>query len=73
LVAGLVGREGSVGIDFNAELIKTAQARAAAAEMENASFVVGDAAPAELAAALMLSSAGACCSLPGSPPRWCAG
>ena len=24
-------------------------------------------------AALMLSSAGGCCSLPGSPPRWCAG
>lgn len=49
LVADLVGREGTiVGIDFNAELICTAQARAAAAGMENVSFVVGDAASAQL-------------------------
>jgi ubiquinone/menaquinone biosynthesis C-methylase UbiE len=49
LVAGLVGREGTVvGIDFNAELIQTARARAAGAGIENVSFVVGDAASAEL-------------------------
>jgi SAM-dependent methyltransferase len=49
LAAGLAGREGTVvGIDFNAELIQTARARAAAAGMENVSFVVGDAASAEL-------------------------
>jgi tRNA/tmRNA/rRNA uracil-C5-methylase (TrmA/RlmC/RlmD family) len=47
LVAGLVGQEGTVvGIDFNSELIETAQARAAAAGIENVSFVVGDAASA---------------------------
>jgi SAM-dependent methyltransferase len=49
LVASLVGQEGMVvGIDFNAELIQTARARAAAAGMGNVSFVVGDAASAEL-------------------------
>jgi SAM-dependent methyltransferase len=49
LAAGLVGQEGTVvGIDFNAELIETARARAAAAGSENVSFVVGDAASAEL-------------------------
>jgi 2-polyprenyl-3-methyl-5-hydroxy-6-metoxy-1,4-benzoquinol methylase len=49
LAAGLAGREGTVvGIDFNAELIQTARARAAAAGMENVSFVVGDAASAGL-------------------------
>ena len=49
LVAVLVGQEGTVvGIDFNAELIGTARARAAAAGIENVSFVVGDAASAEL-------------------------
>jgi ubiquinone/menaquinone biosynthesis C-methylase UbiE len=49
LVAGLVGQEGTVvGIDFNAELIRTARARAEAARCEHVSFVVGDAASAEL-------------------------
>jgi SAM-dependent methyltransferase len=49
LAAGLVGQQGTVvGIDFNAELIETARARAAAAGSENVSFVVGDAASAEL-------------------------
>jgi 2-polyprenyl-3-methyl-5-hydroxy-6-metoxy-1,4-benzoquinol methylase len=49
LAAGLVGQEGTVvGIDFNAELIQTARARAAAAGIENVSFVVGDAAAVEL-------------------------
>ena len=49
LAAGLAGREGTViGIDFNAELIATARARAAAAGLENVSFVVGDAASVEL-------------------------
>lgn len=49
LVAGLVGQQGTVvGIDFNAELIQTARARAAAAGLENVSFVVGDAASVEL-------------------------
>jgi SAM-dependent methyltransferase len=49
LVAGLVGQEGTVvGIDFNAELTETARARALAAGIENASFVLGDAASAEL-------------------------
>jgi 2-polyprenyl-3-methyl-5-hydroxy-6-metoxy-1,4-benzoquinol methylase len=49
LVAGLVGQEGAVvGIDFNAELIETARARAAAAGCEHVSFVVGDAVSAEL-------------------------
>jgi protein-L-isoaspartate O-methyltransferase len=42
LVAGLVGQQGIVvGIDFNAELIQTACARAAAAGIDNVSFVVG--------------------------------
>jgi ubiquinone/menaquinone biosynthesis C-methylase UbiE len=46
---GLVGPEGpSWGIDFNAELIQTARARATAAGSENVSFVVGDAASAAL-------------------------
>jgi SAM-dependent methyltransferase len=49
LVADLVGREGTVmGVDFNAELIETARARAAAARLENVSFIVGDAASIEL-------------------------
>jgi SAM-dependent methyltransferase len=49
LVAGLVGQQGIVvGIDFNAELIETARARAAAAGIENVSFVVGDVALVEL-------------------------
>ena len=49
LAAGLAGREGAVvGIDFNAELIAAARARAAAAGMGNVSFAVGDAASAEL-------------------------
>jgi 2-polyprenyl-3-methyl-5-hydroxy-6-metoxy-1,4-benzoquinol methylase len=49
LVAGLVGQEGTVvGIDYNAELIETARARAAAAGLERVSFVVGDAASVEL-------------------------
>jgi ubiquinone/menaquinone biosynthesis C-methylase UbiE len=49
LVAGLVGGEGTVvGLDFNAELIETARTRAAAAGIENVSFVVGDAASVEL-------------------------
>jgi ubiquinone/menaquinone biosynthesis C-methylase UbiE len=49
LAAGLVGREGTVvGIDFNAKLIETARARAAAAGIEHVSFIVGDAASAEL-------------------------
>jgi SAM-dependent methyltransferase len=49
LVAGLVGQEGTViGIDFNAELIAAARARAAAAGFEHVSFVVGDAASVEL-------------------------
>ena len=49
LVAGLVGQEGTVvGIDFNAQLIETARARASAAGIEHVSFVVGDAATAEL-------------------------
>jgi ubiquinone/menaquinone biosynthesis C-methylase UbiE len=49
LVAGLVGHQGTViGIDFNAELIETAQTRAAAAGIENVSFVAGDAALVEL-------------------------
>ena len=39
LAAGLAGREGAVvGIDFNAELIAAARARAAAAGMGNVSF-----------------------------------
>ena len=37
-----------VGIDFNAELVETARARAAAAGCEHVSFVVGDAASVEL-------------------------
>jgi SAM-dependent methyltransferase len=49
LAAGLVGPQGTVvGIDVNAELIETARARAAAAGCEHVSFVVGDAASAEL-------------------------
>jgi SAM-dependent methyltransferase len=49
LAAGLVGQEGTVlGIDFNPELIDTARARVAAAGVEHVSFVVGDAASAEL-------------------------
>jgi SAM-dependent methyltransferase len=49
LAAGLVGQQGTVvGIDFNAELIQTARARAAATGCEHASFVVGDVASAEL-------------------------
>jgi ubiquinone/menaquinone biosynthesis C-methylase UbiE len=49
LVAELVGREGTViGIDFNPELIGTAQARVSAAGLENVSFVVGDAASVEV-------------------------
>jgi ubiquinone/menaquinone biosynthesis C-methylase UbiE len=49
LAAGLAGQQGAVvGIDFNAELIQAARARAAAAGMENVSFAVGDAASAEL-------------------------
>jgi SAM-dependent methyltransferase len=49
LTAELVGQDGTVvGIDFNAELIQTARARAAAAGFDHVSFVVGDAASAEL-------------------------
>jgi ubiquinone/menaquinone biosynthesis C-methylase UbiE len=49
LAADLVGPEGTVtGIDINAELIETARARAAATGMRNVSFLVGDAALAEL-------------------------
>jgi ubiquinone/menaquinone biosynthesis C-methylase UbiE len=49
LVADLVGPEGTViGVDLNPELIATARARAAAAGLEHASFVVGDAASVEL-------------------------
>jgi ubiquinone/menaquinone biosynthesis C-methylase UbiE len=49
LAAGVVGPEGAVvGIDFNTELIQTARARATAARCEYVSFVVGDAASAEL-------------------------
>jgi SAM-dependent methyltransferase len=49
LVADLVGPEGIViGIDFNAELIQTARARVAAAGIENVSFIVADAATADL-------------------------
>jgi 2-polyprenyl-3-methyl-5-hydroxy-6-metoxy-1,4-benzoquinol methylase len=49
LAAGLVGQQGTVvGIDFNAELIETARARAAAAGCEHVSFVVRDAASVEL-------------------------
>ena len=63
LVAGLVGREGTVvGIDFNSELIETAQARAATAGIENVSFVVGDA-----ASALAGSTASSASPLPIAP------
>jgi SAM-dependent methyltransferase len=49
LAAELVGCDGTVvGIDFNPELIATAQARVSGAGFENVSFVVGDAASAEL-------------------------
>jgi 2-polyprenyl-3-methyl-5-hydroxy-6-metoxy-1,4-benzoquinol methylase len=49
LAAELVRRDGTVvGIDFNPELIATAQARVSAEGFENVSFVVGDAASAEL-------------------------
>jgi SAM-dependent methyltransferase len=49
LVADLVGQEGTViGVDLNPRLIETARARAAAAGLENVSFVVGDAASVEL-------------------------
>jgi ubiquinone/menaquinone biosynthesis C-methylase UbiE len=49
LVADLVGQEAAdTGVDFNPELIETARARAAAARLENALSVVGDAATIEL-------------------------
>ena len=49
LAARLARQQGTVvGIDFNAELIETARARAVAAGIEHVSFVAGDAASAEL-------------------------
>jgi SAM-dependent methyltransferase len=49
LAADLVGPEGIViGIDFNAELVQTAQARVASAGIENVSFIIGDAAMVDL-------------------------
>jgi 2-polyprenyl-3-methyl-5-hydroxy-6-metoxy-1,4-benzoquinol methylase len=49
LAAELVGQDGTVvGIDFNAELVQAARARAAAAGFEHVSFVAGDAASVEL-------------------------
>ncbi len=49
LAADLVGEEGAViGVDLNPALVETARARVVAACRENVSFVVGDAASAEL-------------------------